>query len=394
MAVNEFAEIAPWRRLRQWPGRLLDFASIAGLLVLGALILVASTGGAAKISTHRIPLFLLVFAAIAALIPRRAYPLISWTAIVGAALVEALIGSTGVLHPLVLVAVYIVASRMDWRLSLALTGVAFLLFFLPPVFHHKPPTFGVLLADCIALGTAYVVGLYASTRAAYVKALGERAREQQKEHELMTQNAVASERVRIARELHDIVSHNLSLMIVQSEALRAQIAGDSPAAATATTIAGAGRRAMDDMRRMLGVLRLGAGDEPEHAPQPGIADIPSLVDDVRKAGLEVGLSVDSGLDDVSPAASLTVYRIVQEALTNVLRHAQASRCDVSVHRSGDALEIAVNDDGKGDSHKPSPGHGLVGMRERVAAFGGKLVAESAAAGGFTVRATLPLRSVE
>jgi len=197
--------------------------------------------------------------------------------------------------------------------------------------------------------------------------------------------AVAEERSRMARELHDIVSHNLSVVVTQAAGARAAGAAED----TLEKIERSGREALVEMRRLLGVLREDASDGAALAPQPGISQLDALVANVRAAGLDVALTVDERCSALPPAVELAVYRIVQEALTNALKHAGPARVEVRVTRDGGAVRVDVVDDGAGASGE-SGGHGLVGMRERVAVFGGRLLAGPRAEGGFEVHATLPL----
>jgi signal transduction histidine kinase len=211
--------------------------------------------------------------------------------------------------------------------------------------------------------------------------------------------AVDEERARIARELHDIVSHNLSVVVVQAAGARAQAAADAPGS-TLEKIERSGREALVEMRRLLGVLRRDNPDEDATAlaPSPGIGQLPELAGRVRAAGLEVELRIEGDCSALPPALELTAYRIVQEALTNTLKHAgSGARAEVAVLREAGALAIDVLDDGSGrppgDRSSPEGGHGLIGIRERVAVFGGEVRAGPRPAGGFHVRARLPLPAV-
>lgn len=207
--------------------------------------------------------------------------------------------------------------------------------------------------------------------------------------ERATQGAVSEERSRLARELHDIVSHNLSVVVLQAGGARAQ--GEKAPAGTLEKIERSSRDALVEMRRLLGVLRDGP-DDTERAPQPGIAQLEALAASVREAGLPVELAIDGHHDDLSPALDLSAYRIVQEALTNTLKHARATRARVQIRRQLDELTIEIVDDGSGGTDRDSTpvGHGLLGMRERVALFGGDLEAGPRPEGGFAVHARLPL----
>jgi signal transduction histidine kinase len=196
--------------------------------------------------------------------------------------------------------------------------------------------------------------------------------------------AVRDERGRIARELHDIVSHRLSVVVVQAAGARAQA---PQSASTLEKIEDQAREALNEMRTMLGLLR-DEDDLAEVAPQPGLSDVPGLVASVCSAGLPVELAMSGDITHVPRAVELSAYRIVQESLTNALRHSGARHGRVTVHVGPDRVEVAVADDGHGMAGEPAAGHGLAGMRERAQLLGGELQVESSAS-GLVVRASLP-----
>jgi len=198
-------------------------------------------------------------------------------------------------------------------------------------------------------------------------------------------DAVADERSRLARELHDVISHNLSVVVVQ--AAGAQAAGEHSAEAL-EKIERSGRESLVEMRRLLGVLRSDPG-EASTAPQPGLGSLAGLVEQVSAAGLPVDLEIEGEDRDLPPALDLSVYRIVQESLTNVLKHAAGASARVRIRCAASVVEVEVLDDGAGPAEAPGIGHGLVGMRERVAVFGGSLEAGPRAGGGFAVHAQFP-----
>jgi signal transduction histidine kinase len=206
--------------------------------------------------------------------------------------------------------------------------------------------------------------------------------------ERQAEQATAVERARIAREMHDIVAHHLSVIVLQAAGARAS---GRPAEATLEKIETSARQALTETRRLLGVLR-DAGDETRLAPQPGIGDLDALAASVQAAGLPVHLVIDGDLAALPATVDVSVYRIVQEALTNVLKHAGPARADVTIGCGQDAVTIEVTDDGTAESghHAPVGGHGLAGMRERAAVFGGELAAGPRPGGGYAVRARLPL----
>jgi signal transduction histidine kinase len=206
--------------------------------------------------------------------------------------------------------------------------------------------------------------------------------------------AVTEERARIARELHDVVAHHMSVMVVQAGAARAVSVSDPAAAADALRqIEASGRTGLAEMRRLLGILKASDGENALE-PQPGLERLPDLLEATRAAGLRVEVVVDGAPRALPPGIDLSAYRIAQEALTNVLRHAREARARVSLRYDEDAIEIEVVDDGPGATVAPTDGagHGLIGMRERVQVFGGALEAGSLPGGGFRVRARLPAPS--
>ena len=222
-------------------------------------------------------------------------------------------------------------------------------------------------------------------------ALAARTVELEHEREEKARLAVAEERARVARELHDVVAHNLSIMVVQAGAERRALAGERPQTAEVLdTIEQTGRAAMAEMRRLLGMLRR-SDDELALAPQPSLEHVADLVAQVREAGLPVELVVEGDVRALPSGIDLSAYRIVQEALTNALKHAGPARARVTIHYGAGALEIDVADDGAGGADvSPAGGHGLIGMRERVALFGGELATGRRSGGGYAVRARLPI----
>ena len=204
----------------------------------------------------------------------------------------------------------------------------------------------------------------------------------------LAEQAAAAERVRIARELHDIVAHHLSVIVLQAAGARAS---GKAAGASLEKIENSGRQALAETRRLLDVLR-DTDQETGLTPQPGMAELGALASTIRAAGLPVNLDVGGAPAALAAAVDLSVYRIVQEALTNVLKHAGPARADVRIGCAGNAVTIEVTDDGTREPSRqpPAGGHGLAGMRERAAIFGGELQAGPRPGGGFTVRARLPL----
>lgn len=231
----------------------------------------------------------------------------------------------------------------------------------------------------IALVTVWLVGLFVRYRR------GEEAAEAQaRAIEESARQAVVDERARLARELHDVVSHNLSVVVLQAAGARA--AGDADHA-TLEKIERSGRESLVEMRRLLGVLRRDDG-APDLEPQPGLAQLDALATSLRAAGVPVELALTGEPAPLPPALELSIYRIVQESLTNVLKHAGPATATVTVDVGEETVRIDVTDDGHGASDTAGGGHGLVGMRERVALFGGELRAGPVDGGGFAVHAEL------
>jgi signal transduction histidine kinase len=213
---------------------------------------------------------------------------------------------------------------------------------------------------------------------------------QEREREVAAREAVAAERARIARELHDVVAHSMSVMVVQAGAARAVLRQRPEEAEHALrTIEDAGRTGLAEMRRLLDSDGPGADVAPL-APQPGLADMDELVVRMRATGLPVEIVTEGAARPLSPGVDLSAYRIVQEALTNTLKHAgRGAHARVVIRYTGDALDLEVGDDGRGPVADGPPGHGLIGMRERVAMFGGTLTTGPRPGGGFEVRAIIP-----
>ncbi|MCC2274589.1 sensor histidine kinase [Streptomyces sp. ET3-23] len=249
---------------------------------------------------------------------------------------------------------------------------------------------------------AWVLGDSMRTRRAYWAQLEERAERLEKEREQQSRMAVTAERARIARELHDVVAHNVSVMVVQADGA-AYVLDSSPEQAKQAleTISGTGRQALTEMRRLLGVLRTeeGSGEGGEYVPQPDVEQIGDLVEQVRGAGLPVEFKVEGAPRPLPSGVELTAYRIVQEALTNTRKHGGPDvGASVQLTYFDDGLGLLVEDDGRGAQHElyesggaDGMGHGLIGMRERVGMVGGTLDAGPRPGGGFRISVLLPIK---
>jgi len=251
---------------------------------------------------------------------------------------------------------------------------------------------GQLVSVPALFGIAWLGGLALRSRAAHAEAAEHRALQAEREREAAARLAVAEERTRIARELHDIVAHAVSVMVLQAGAVRHRLPeGLAEEREALTGVERTGRTALAEMRRLLGAMRDDDG-APARAPQPGLDDLHALIDGVARAGLPVRLHVEGDAVALPRALDLSAYRIVQEGLTNALRHAGARRADVTVRYGGDGVQLEVRDDGTGGPADGAPGRGLVGIRERVSIYGGEMAAGRAPDGGFVLRARLPFEA--
>ena len=235
---------------------------------------------------------------------------------------------------------------------------------------------------------AWLAGYALRERAAQVEAAEERAIHAEREREAAARVAVAEERARIARELHDIVAHAVSVMVLQVGAVRRKLPeGDDEDALR--DVERTGRTALTEMRRLLGAMRRDDEDV-ELAPQPGLDSLDALLEAFGRAGLPVKLEVDGEATPLPRALDLSAYRIIQEGLTNTLKHSHASQADVLIRFTPGELRIDVRDDGEGSAPNDGLGHGLVGVRERVKIYGGEMHAGAANGGGFVLTTRLPL----
>lgn len=319
---------------------------------------------------------------------RRYWPRAVFAITLGAALGNALLTDSPALPAGVVVSLYTVAAHCDRKTSLR-AALATGLLLLPSIFISPSGGDGAPLVFPAAalLAIAWVLGDNLRTRRAYLRAVEDRAERLEREREQNARQAAADEQARIARELHDVIAHNVSVMVVQAAA-----AGDvfdsqpQKAREALASIEHTGREALTELRRMLGAVR----SEDGKVPQPGLGRLPDLLDQVRAAGLEVDLTTEGERRQLSLGIDLSAYRIVQEALTNTLKHAAARRAEVVVRYSEEELAIDVLDDGRGPTSNGDQGQGLIGMRERVALYDGNLAAGPRAEGGFAVSARFPL----
>jgi signal transduction histidine kinase len=239
-------------------------------------------------------------------------------------------------------------------------------------------------------GISWLAGFAVRERAVKAEAAEVRATQAERERDAAARIAVAEERARIARELHDVVAHAVSVMVLQTGAVRHKLSeADVEDRDALQGVERAGRTALAQMRRLLAAMR-DDGDEAELAPQPGLDGLDSLADEVGRAGLPVRLHVEGERFPLPRAVDLSAYRIVQEGLTNALKHARASAADVTVRYRPDEVQLEVRDDGIGAAASDGLGHGLVGIRERVKIYGGEMTAGTANGRGFVLSTRLPL----
>jgi signal transduction histidine kinase len=372
--------------------RSLAFEVALALLATGVeLVSVIGAGGTASVPS-------IVLAAVAggALVLRRSAPLaVLATTLAAAGVIVALgdepAGFAGG------VALYTTAALRERRVSLAAlvvsAAVAATLSAATADAEGRTASapFGATVAVLLAVGV-WALGAYVQTRRRYLRELEERAAQAEREREQLARIAVQEERVSIARELHDIVAHSVSVMLVGVRGAR-DVLRTAPEAAEQTLdrVETSGEQSLAELRRILALLR-----DPEHTadsrPQPSLADLDELVADYRAAGLPVRLDVVGEPQPLAGGVELSVYRIVQEALTNVLKHTQPSQVAVTLVFRGSGLELEIVDDGarQTDQVDATAGHGIVGMRERVALLGGELETERRVGGGYRVAARLPV----
>jgi signal transduction histidine kinase len=320
---------------------------------------------------------------------RRYRPRAVFAVTLGAALGTAVLTDSPTLPAGVVVALYTVAAHCDRKTALRAalaTGVL-----LVPALLVSPrggDGAALVIPASLLLAIGWVLGDNLRTRRAYLREVEDKAERLEREREENARRAAAEEQARIARELHDVIAHNVSVMVVQAAA-----AGDvfdaqpTKAREALASIEKTGREALTELRRLLGAVRADDGK----VPQPGLGRLPALLDQVRAAGLDVDVETEGEQRQLPLGIDLSAYRIVQEALTNTLKHAGASHAQVVLRYSDDELAIDVTDDGRGPTTNGDQGHGLIGMRERAALYDGDLAAGPRAEGGFAVSARFPLQ---
>jgi signal transduction histidine kinase len=380
-------------RLASLAGRRLFDAAIVLCAIAGALEL-AFRSDAPDVSLWvAIPVEMLLTLT---LLARRQFPFAAPAAIFLAAgavsFVEgSIVGFTVAGFFSALAACFLLGLLPDGRQALA--GLAIVCGAIVVVVANDPQDSGAgpLVSTMILFAGVWLVGYVLGRSFEGTRAAEERAQLAELDRMEEARRAVAEERQRIARELHDVVAHSVSVMTVQAGAVRRLLAPEQEREREALlTVEETGRTALAEMRRLLGMLR-GANETPSLAPQPGMSTLGRLVEQIRDAGLPVEYRIEGDPVELPPGIDLSAYRIVQEALTNALRHAGPARARVSVRYRPTRLELEIENDGRTAPNGSGEGQGLVGMEQRVALFGGQLTAgPRPGATGYRVKATLPL----
>jgi signal transduction histidine kinase len=381
-----------------WPGRYLAWARRHPLLVDGALVALLVLVSAPRLLTSD-PAFgppwtvILVVALLTPLVWRRRAPFVVFGVIAAVALVQWLTEGLLPADLSLIVAFYTVAAYEPGRRILVAAGLLEVGAVLAAVRYAPGGTqFWAFFFISGLITAAGVIGYNIRTRRAYLAALEDRAARLERDRDRESQLAASGERARIAREMHDIIAHNLAVMIALADGA-AYTAGEDldQAMSVMGQVSDTGRSALTEMRRLLGVMREPAA-APDHAPQPTLADLDDLLATVRAAGLPTQLTVSGSRTDLPPSAELAIYRLIQEALTNTLKHADPTAASVRLSYLPRSVELEVTNDG------PVPqvtgeGHGIAGMRERAHVFGGEVSAGPGRGGGWRVHTVLHLHPV-
>jgi signal transduction histidine kinase len=350
--------------------RTADALIVIGVMVVsvtGAVVPEGSTAG-------RLARLAPAVVAAGALWWRRRHPVTVLAVVSAMSLAITLMGGVDAPAAALTVALYTVASRCPRRTTLLAAAAAAVVTIAARLIAGGA-LLDVVPSTLLLLAAATALGLYVGARRAYT--------------ERLAAEAVTSERTRIAREVHDVVAHGVTLMVVQAGALRRRTDDEDPAAPVLDSIVTTGREALAELRGLLGVLR--AADAPaERSPNPGIGDLAALTDQLRANGLDTHLVIEGAARSLPAGVELAAFRIVQEALTNVVRHAGAQTAEVTVRYEPDRVVLSVVDDGGGPVAGAPSGHGLAGMRERAALYGGEVAAGAGSGGGFEVEAWLPV----
>ncbi|MHB1710749.1 MAG: sensor histidine kinase [Acidimicrobiales bacterium] len=345
--------------------------------------------------------------AIAALVLRYRHPLgVLVIELVLAGAIDVLAGSSrlsGTARFVVVISLYVMGTRLDAQRSLVAAACSWAVLSGTELFDHRG--IGALASDLVLIAAVTATFFYVRSYRELIESYRARAEQAEREQGWQTNRAVTAERVRIARELHDVVAHHVSLLVVQAGAVRETIPADHPTRPVLDSMIDGGRHAMAELRDMLDALRMDileveqlSGEVAPRTPQPDVDQVPALVSGARAAGLDVRLEIDGAPNGLPPTTSLAIYRIVQESLTNVVKHAPGATTHIHLTYGASDFEVMVTNSAAMPAD-PSPsrnpraihrqvGHGLIGMRERVALAHGHLEI-GPCAGGWQVRARLP-----
>jgi signal transduction histidine kinase len=392
--VEDISGIGP-RLVRWWrsiPPLVAD--AVLAAVILAVTLVEISLNDESLSGRNRAVSIALLVAMSVVIVFRRRWPVAVW--LVSGALVT-IYGVASFPDPVLpygpLVAVYTVAAYTSWRTSMTAGVVTAVVVAASMIIDPHDDIVDWLIAF-LSTTTAWLIGNNVRTYRAYTQELEAKAARLESERRAEAERAVADERLRLARELHDVAAHHVSVIALHAEAGQSLLPDDPERADQAFGVIGqVARTTLTELRRVVGVLRDDDGAAPL-VPQPGLQQLPALVREVERAGVPVTLTVSGAPGPISPTLDTSAYRIVQEALTNVLRHAGPATAHVTVTYEPDAVAVEVLDDGAGpigsapaESH--NGGHGLAGMRERAAMFGGTLTAEARPERGFAVSARLP-----
>ncbi|MGK2930542.1 MAG: sensor histidine kinase [Acidimicrobiales bacterium] len=378
-----------WNRVRNLSSTKLDLAMGTVFVLLGLLSTSAATGGnpAVVYEPRDATAFALIIASTAPYLVRRRYPLPVFAGSAAALTALSMSGyNEGVIPLVALVGAYTVGAHRPAIEGAAAGVIAALVLVALFVADVDGFDAGELASNAAIFGSAILVGRNVQSRRLRLAAL-------ERGHDEAAARAATDERLRIAQELHDVVAHSLGVIAVQAGVGMHVLDTDPEEARRALDhISRTSRSSLAEIRGLLGVVR-GREGGAEYTPAPTLAELPRLVQEVELAGLPVDLEIGEDVSDLPAGVELAAYRIVQEALTNALRHAHAGRAAVRVHLRSGAVVVEVEDDGRGTPEPAADGpggHGILGMRERAALYGGSVVVGSGADGGFRVAAVLPV----
>ena len=373
------------------------YAFEAAMLALAAAAAIETAVGSGRADTDRLSPWVAAPAAAAVVVPlllRRWWPVVAlfgvWVIAAAVSFMDGrLVISTGSLFVGGTCAAFLLGTQRNATHSRA--GLVAILVSSAIIAYNEPGGgTGVYVFTPASFALAWIAGLAIQQRGSRAEAAEQHAATLVRDREESTRAAIAAERTRIARELHDVLGHSVSVMTIQASAVRRMLTPEQTREREALLIVErTGREALAEMRRLVGILRL-PEDDPGLEPQPGLDRVASLVEQARELGFAVDLRIEGEPTPLPPGLDLTAYRLVQEGLTNARKHSNASQTDVRLCYEPGCLEIEVSDNGRGATTTDQGGHGLAGMRERVTIYNGEFEAGPRPGGGFRLRARLPV----